>query len=48
MLDAERTYADAQAQLAEGDARVVNAQVDLFKALGGGWESASAERVVAR
>ena len=48
LLDAERTYADAQAQLAEGDARVVNAQVDLFKALGGGWESASAERVVAR
>lgn len=48
LLDAERTYADAQAQLAESEARVVNAQVDLFKALGGGWESAHADRVVAK
>ncbi len=48
LLDAERTYADAQAQLAESESRVVNAQVDLFKALGGGWESAQADRVVAR
>lgn len=48
LLDAERTYADAQAELAESEARVVNAQVDLFKALGGGWQSGEADRVVAR
>lgn len=40
LLDAERTFADAQAQLAVGDARIANAQVDLFRALGGGWQGA--------
>ena len=38
VLDAERTSADADADLAESDARVANAQVDLFRALGGGWQ----------
>lgn len=38
LLDAERTFADAQAQLAVGDARIAGAQVDLFRALGGGWQ----------
>lgn len=42
LLDAERTYADAQAQLADGEAQVANTQVDLFKALGGGWEASNA------
>ena len=37
LLDAERTAADAEAALAEADARIATAQVDLFKALGGGW-----------
>lgn len=39
LLDAERTYADAEAAVAESDARIVAAQIDLFRALGGGWES---------
>lgn len=37
LLDTERTYADAQAALALQDARVSAAQIDLFRALGGGW-----------
>lgn len=37
LLDAERTAADAEAALAEANARIADAQVDLFKALGGGW-----------
>jgi NodT family efflux transporter outer membrane factor (OMF) lipoprotein len=36
-LDAERTLADATAQLATQDAEVSRAQVDVFRALGGGW-----------
>ncbi len=43
LLDAERTYADAQAQLADSEARVANAQVDVFLALGGGWEASNVE-----
>ena len=39
LLDAERTAAEAEAALANADARIVDAQVDLFKALGGGWQS---------
>jgi NodT family efflux transporter outer membrane factor (OMF) lipoprotein len=38
-LDAERTFADAEAELALIDARVANAQIDLFRALGGGWKA---------
>ncbi len=41
MLDAERTSADAAASLAEADARIADAQVDLFRALGGGWRGAA-------
>lgn len=37
LLDAERTFADAQAQVADAEGRIANAQVDLFRALGGGW-----------
>lgn len=37
LIDAERTAADAEADLAEADARISASQIDLFKALGGGW-----------
>lgn len=37
-LDAERTLAEARAQLARQDAEVSRAQIDLFRALGGGWQ----------
>jgi outer membrane protein TolC len=39
LLDAERTFADAEAALAESDARIINAQIDLFRALGGNWKT---------
>jgi NodT family efflux transporter outer membrane factor (OMF) lipoprotein len=39
LLDAERTAADAEADLAEADARISASQIDLFKALGGGWQT---------
>ena len=38
VLDAERTLAGAQADLAQADAQVAEAQIDLFRALGGGWQ----------
>lgn len=38
VLDAERTLAGAQADLAQSDAQVAEAQIDLFRALGGGWQ----------
>jgi len=38
-LDAERTAAETEAALAEQDARIANAQIDVFRALGGGWTS---------
>jgi len=37
-LDAERTFAETQADLALADARIADAQVDLFRALGGTWQ----------
>ena len=39
LLDAERTAADAHATLASADAAIAAAQVDLFRALGGGWQA---------
>jgi len=43
VLDAERTYADVNADLVSARSRTVAAQIDLFRALGGGWqESGSA------
>lgn len=39
-LDTERTLAFAEAALAESEAQLSLDQVDLFLALGGGWESA--------
>ena len=38
LIDAERAFSDTEASLAASDARVVTAQVDLFRALGGGWQ----------
>ncbi|MGN6375850.1 MAG: efflux transporter outer membrane subunit [Sphingomonas sp.] len=37
LLDAERTLADSQAALANIDAQIADDQIDLFRALGGGW-----------
>jgi NodT family efflux transporter outer membrane factor (OMF) lipoprotein len=38
VLDAERTFADTDADLAASDARIASAQIDLFRSLGGGWQ----------
>jgi outer membrane protein TolC len=40
VLDAQRTLATAEAQLASSQAALVDDQVAVFKALGGGWENA--------
>ena len=37
LLDAERTFAEAEADLADMNGRVSAAQIDLFRALGGSW-----------
>jgi len=37
LLDAERTSAEAEAELANVEGEVAAAQIDLFRALGGGW-----------
>jgi NodT family efflux transporter outer membrane factor (OMF) lipoprotein len=42
VLDAERTYADSEADLAAQNAQVLSAQVDLFRALAGGWGTRTA------
>lgn len=39
VLDAERTLATSEADLAAIDAIVAERQIDLFRALGGGWQS---------
>jgi NodT family efflux transporter outer membrane factor (OMF) lipoprotein len=39
VLDAERTFADANAELVAARSRTVAAQIDLFRALGGGWQA---------
>lgn len=39
VLDAERTLAGAEADLALADAQVAETQIGLFQALGGGWQS---------
>lgn len=40
LLDGERTFAETEAALAEMDARIADTQITLFKALGGGWQTA--------
>lgn len=37
LIDAERTFAEAEAELARADALIADRQVDLLRALGGGW-----------
>ena len=39
LIDAERTNAEAEAALAQSQYAVASAQIDLFRALGGGWQS---------
>jgi NodT family efflux transporter outer membrane factor (OMF) lipoprotein len=46
-LDAQRTLATAEAALAASDGALAADQVNLFLALGGGWENAPAVKVVA-
>ncbi len=50
LLDAERTRAQAAAALAASNTALVDREVDLFRALGGGWEQAPpvAERAAQR
>ena len=38
-LQATRTYTDMRAQLSAANTQVAMSQIDLFLALGGGWES---------
>jgi outer membrane protein TolC len=38
-LQATRTYTEMRAQLAAANTQVAMSQIDLFLALGGGWES---------
>ena len=40
LLDAERTFAEAEAELTDMDGQVVTTQIDLFRALGGSWTNA--------
>ena len=42
LLDAERSFAEAEAALSNMDGEVVTTQIDLFRALGGTWVSAGA------
>jgi outer membrane protein TolC len=39
LLDAERTFAEAEAALTDMEGRLVSSQIDLFRALGGGWSN---------
>ncbi|MBB5987504.1 efflux transporter outer membrane subunit [Sphingobium lignivorans] len=41
LLDTERTFAEAEAALAQQDAFVAQAQIDVFRALGGGWSDST-------
>ncbi|WP_116092612.1 efflux transporter outer membrane subunit [Sphingomonas crusticola] len=43
LIDAERTDAEAAAALAQSQYAVASAQVDLFRALGGGWQEAGTD-----
>ncbi len=43
-LDADRTLATAEAQLAQSEQLVAQDQVTLFRALGGGWEDSGDTR----
>ncbi len=47
VLDAERTAAGAAADVAVMDGHIADAQIDLFRTLGGGWQQARAPATVA-
>jgi NodT family efflux transporter outer membrane factor (OMF) lipoprotein len=38
LLDSERSLVGVEARVAESDLRLINRQIDLFQALGGGWQ----------
>jgi NodT family efflux transporter outer membrane factor (OMF) lipoprotein len=38
LLDSERSLVSLEANLAQADLRLINRQIDLFQALGGGWQ----------
>ena len=38
LLDSERSLVGLEARVAESDLRLINRQIDLFQALGGGWQ----------
>lgn len=40
LLDSERNLVSLQASLAQSDLRLINRQIDVFQALGGGWQRA--------
>jgi outer membrane protein TolC len=40
LIDAQRTQAQAEGQLASSEAQTIGKQITLFKALGGGWREA--------
>ncbi len=42
LLDAERTFAEAEAALTDMDGQLVTTQIDLFRALGGSWHNKAA------
>jgi multidrug efflux system outer membrane protein len=44
VLDAERTAAQAEADVASVDAQVADAQIAVFKTLGGGWQTLSQDQ----
>ncbi len=48
VLDAERTSAEAEADLAQSTTRIAAAQIDLFRALGGGWQQDGPVAVASR
>ncbi|MGV8921369.1 MAG: efflux transporter outer membrane subunit [Pseudomonas sp.] len=47
-LQATRTYTDVRAQLAAANTQVAMGQIDLFLALGGGWESGQVKETAKR
>ncbi len=46
LIEAERDRADARAALAQSDAAVSDAQISLFKALGGHWQGPPAPLLI--
>lgn len=42
LLDAERTYAEREAELTLMDGSIISKQIDLFRALGGTWDGTNA------